>query len=173
MITHAQLLELVKYDPETGLFTVLKATKRRPVGTVMNCNHMAVCRHGATPVPQTVIHVGGFGSFCAGPLAWFYMTGEWPDHDVDHHDNNGWNQRWSNLRPATRSQNQANTRRYKSNTSGLKCVFRSGGKKRPWRAQVQKDNRRISLGRFATKEEAFAAYVLAAAAHHGEYARFT
>ena len=170
MITHAQLLELIKYDPDTGLFTVLKATRRLVEGTVLNRNYFWNGRR--QPVRNTAVYVQQHGNFRAGKLAWFYMTGEWPEIDIDHRDNDGWNQRWENLRLATRSQNQANTRRYESNSSGLKCVFPSGGKKRPWRSQIQKDGQRISLGRFETKQEAFAAYVEAAKSVHGEYARF-
>jgi hypothetical protein len=99
------------------------------------------------------------------------MTGEWPTHEIDHRDTDGWNQKWENLREATRSQNQANTGRYKSNTSGKKCVYPCGSKSHPWRVQIQKDKRRISLGRFATKEEAHAAYLRAAAEFHGEFVR--
>ena len=171
MITHARLLELVNYDPGTGLFTVREETPQRGVGTVMNRNSFWLGRR--QQVRRCNVSVYQYGAFRAGRLAWFYMTGEWPVFDVDHGDNDGWNQRWGNLRLATRSQNQANTRRYESNSSGMKCVFPSGGKKRPWRAQIQKDNRRISLGRFETKEEAFAAYVIAANIHHGAYARFS
>lgn len=99
------------------------------------------------------------------------MTGEWPPQEVDHHDNDGWNNRWDNLRLATRSQNQANTRRYKSNSSGKKGVFRNGGEARPWRAQIQKDGKKISLGYFETIEAASEAFAAAATAQHGEFAR--
>jgi hypothetical protein len=171
MISHAQLLERVSYDPNTGLFTVRLPTLRRKVGTIMNTNRERIIRPGAAPYRYSKIHVWGLGSLSAGRAAWLYMTGELPPQEVDHHDNDGWNQRWTNLREATRSQNQVNTRRYRSNTSGLKCVFPSGRKARPWRAQIQKDKRRISLGYFDTKEAAFAAVVAASTSYHGNYAR--
>lgn len=111
--------------------------------------------------------------FPRAKIAWFYMTGEWPEHEVDHRDTDSLNDKWENLRPATRSQQQANTRCYKSNKFGLKGVHRVAGRKaRPYRAMVTKDDRRISLGYFETETAAFAAYVAAATKLHGEFARF-
>lgn len=170
MITHAQLLELISYDPDTGLFRMRKATRIRPVGRVMNNNRLKIER-GGRKVRSTSINIFGFKATRAGRIAWFYMTGEWPTAEIDHRDNDGWNQKWDNLREASRSQNQANTRRYKSNTSGKKCVFPSGRRIKPWRVQIQKDKRRISIGCFETKEAAHAAYVLAAARLHSDFSR--
>lgn len=170
MLTHAQLLELISYDPATGLFTLRKTTRIRSAGTVINKNKIRVQRSGRK-VRVTTVHVSGLRATRAGRVAWFYMTGEWPAVEVDHQDNDGWNQKWDNIREASRSQNQANTRRYKSNSSGKKCVFPSGRTARPWRAQIQKDKRRISLGNFETKDDAYAAYMAAAQSLHGDFAR--
>lgn len=169
MLTHAKFLELVSYDPVTGKFSLRQATVRRPAGTVINKNQLKLEDSGRK-VRRTRIYLAGL-CITAGRAAWFYMTGQWPEIEIDHRDNDGWNQAWVNLRESSRSQNQANTRRYKSNTSGKKCVFRSGKKSKPWRAQIQKDKRRISLGYFVTKDAAHAAYVQAAVQLFGEYAR--
>ena len=56
------------------------------------------------------------------------------------------------------------------NTVGAKGVYRAGGR-RPFRAMIQKDKRRISLGRFETEAAALAAYARAAVVLHGEFAR--
>jgi hypothetical protein len=170
MLTHAEVLELISYDPVSGLFTVRQATCCRPVGQIMNCNQRHAQRSGRK-VRRSFVSLRGLGSVPAGRLAWFYMTGEWPKGEIDHRDNDGWNQAWMNLRESSRSQNQANTRRYKSNSSGKKCVFPSGRKAKPWRAQIQKDKRRLSLGYFETRDAAHAAYVQAAVTLFGDYAR--
>lgn len=163
-MTHAQLLEIVNYAPETGLFTLLQATARRPAGAVMNNNFMK------EETRATKVCVPGMGAYGAGRLAWFYVTGEWPPAEVDHRDNDGWNQRWLNLREATRSQNQANTRCYRSNKFGLKGVHFSKDRGL-YRAMIQKDKQRISLGSFKDEASAAAAYAAAAANLHGEFAR--
>jgi hypothetical protein len=171
MITHAHLLELLHYNPETGIFTRLTdcANRLHKVGAPMNRNFLHPQRSGKS-VRRTIVCIDEI-RYAAGRLAWFYVTGAWPPIEVDHRDNDGWNQRWINLRLATRSQNQANTRRYKSNTSGYKNVFRSGRKARPWRVTIQKDGHRISIGRFETEEAANLAAIEAAKSFHGEFSR--
>jgi HNH endonuclease/AP2 domain len=89
---------------------------------------------------------------------------------VDHingvrHDN-----RPSNLRPATQSENLANTRLRSNNTSGLKgaSFHKQAGR---WRAAIRIDGRQRHLGLFDTPEEAHAAYVRAARELFGEFAR--
>lgn len=87
------------------------------------------------------------------------------DLDVDHIDGDRLNNRRSNLRPATRSLNQANRKVSISNTSGYKGVTWVK-KERRWAAVVA--NRRV--GSFVTAEEAARAYDKAAVEMYGEYA---
>lgn len=167
MLTHSHLLECIFYDLRTGNFTLLRDTARRKAGSIINNNSMTPQRSGR-PVRYATVSFEG-RSYPAGHLAWFYVTGEWPPDEIDHRDTDGWNQRWVNLRPATRSQNQANTGCYASNKYGRKGVYlRDGG---AYRAMIQKDGRRISLGSFDTESAAHAAYAAAATQLHGEYAR--
>jgi len=78
-------------------------------------------------------------------LIWILENDENPLQDIDHIDRNKTNNRISNLRLATRSQNMINTGRYKNNTSGVKGV---GFEKRSgkWRAYICVNHKRISLG---------------------------
>lgn len=78
--------------------------------------------------------------------------------------------RRSNLRIATRAQNNANRRMRKDNTSGYKGVVAHPDGRR-WIAQIMVNGKGINLGIFETREKAYAAYCLAAAEHHGEFAR--
>lgn len=50
------------------------------------------------------------------------MTGEWPERDIDHINRDGLDNRWSNLRLATKSQNMRNHGLFKTNTSGMTGV---------------------------------------------------
>jgi hypothetical protein len=89
---------------------------------------------------------------------------------IDHRDGNSTNNRWSNLRRATASQNNANRRLPGHNTSGYKgaILCRKSGR---WHAIIRFRGRGIYLGSLATPEAAHAAYVAAARKVHGKFAR--
>ena len=89
---------------------------------------------------------------------------------VDHVNGNGLDNRRSNLRPATASQNQANQRKRRDNTSGFRGVqWHPPGCK--WRAVIRVKGRLHSLGYYDIREEAARAYDVAALEFFGEYAR--
>jgi HNH endonuclease/AP2 domain len=101
------------------------------------------------------------------------VEGRWPKGEIDHVNGNKDDNRWENLREATRSQNIANARTPGCNTSGYKGVYfdRSKPRVKPWRASITVDGRTVRLGYFATPEKAWLAYVLAARKHYGDFAR--
>ncbi len=90
--------------------------------------------------------------------------------EVDHRDCDGLNNRRTNLRMATSSQNGMNRRIQSNNTSGLKGVSwsRRYGK---WQAQVKIRRKAIHLGYFKSPEDAHAAYCEASADLHGDFGR--
>jgi hypothetical protein len=91
---------------------------------------------------------------------------------VDHIDGNGLNNRKENLRMATRSQNQYNSRRRVDNPSGYKGVrsYKDTGK---WQARITANKKQYHLGYFDTAEEAHKAYCEASKKLHGEFSRLT
>lgn len=86
--------------------------------------------------------------------------------EVDHRDTNPLNNLESNLRLATRSQNNMNKNKYRNNSSGFKGVYIDKGR---WRAEICVNKQRIRLGSYATAEEAYRAYCKAAKELHGEF----
>lgn len=88
---------------------------------------------------------------------------------VDHMDNNGLNNRRSNLRLATYSQNAANRRRNKGKADGYKGVYWCKGKAK-WRAKICVNQRDIHIGYYDTPDDAHSAYCAAAVKYHGEFA---
>ncbi len=96
------------------------------------------------------------------------LAGDPSGLQVDHADGNSLNNRRSNLRPATVSQNAQNRGTSARNTSGYKGVHRSRGK---WRARIVIDGASRCLGRHDTPEAAHAAYCKASAELHGEFGR--
>lgn len=90
---------------------------------------------------------------------------------VDHINNNPLDNRRSNLRLATPSQNLGNRVRNKNNTSGYKGVTWNKQTHR-WKAAIQAQGKARHLGYFSTPEEAHEAYCKAAKELFGEFANF-
>jgi hypothetical protein len=96
-------------------------------------------------------------------LVWLFVHGKWAER-IDHRNGIHGDDRISNLRLASRSQNSANSRMHKDNKVGLKGVRIT---------QNKRYSAHINLGTFDTPEEAHAAYQRAAIQLHGEFARFS
>lgn len=160
-LTQEELRRVLHYAPETGIFTWLVRLSIRIV-----VGKEAGARHGAG-----YITIGIYGNgYLAHRLAWFYMTGEWPSDDVDHRNGLRNDNRWCNLRPATRQQNMQNKRKLDANTSGIKGVSWCK-QRRKWIAQLWRpDGTKFAAVR-RTKEEAAQAYAEEAKRAHGEFAR--
>jgi hypothetical protein len=90
------------------------------------------------------------------------------DRLVDHKDGNGLNNTRSNLRLATRAQNNRNRRINKTASGGFKGVVRRDSS---WEARIRADGARMQLGRFKSAEEAARMYDSAACHFYGEFAR--
>lgn len=93
-----------------------------------------------------------------------------PPMFVDHRDGNGLNNRQVNLRVATNGQNKQNSAINRNNTSGFKGVhLRSDFSK--WVARIEANGKRVTIGSYATPEEAAAAYADASVRLHGDFGR--
>lgn len=93
------------------------------------------------------------------------------DEYADHINGDGWDNRRSNLRVATRSQNNVNTKRRKDNTSGQKGVSFSKQTGKFLAYISSNGNKRIRLGLFDKLEDAIKARQDAEKLYHGEFVR--
>lgn len=93
-----------------------------------------------------------------------------PETLVDHINGNGLDNRRSNLRVANPAQNRQNMGRPAHNTSGLKGASWCKRTKK-WQATISANKKQYHLGRFATPEEAHAAYCDASARLHGVFGK--
>lgn len=155
-ITQAELMERVSYDPETGAFTWLTNGHGYLVGK--RADHLNRLGYRRIAINQKWHQ--------AHRVAWLYMTGEWPDQDIDHKNMNRADNRFENLRLATRSENQMNIRGRGSSSKGT--TFH---RTKRFQAQIKRDGRNYYLGLYASEAEAAAAYKGAAKILFGEFAR--
>lgn len=91
--------------------------------------------------------------------------GQW----CDHINRNKLDNRRSNLRLCLPAENLRNTRRLRTNTSGVKGVSLNKRVNR-YEAYIDHDGKRVTLGHFDTLEEATSARVAAAKEYHKEFA---
>lgn len=156
-LTLDRLRELLEYDCDSGLFVRRFGIRGHRTGEVVG----TINKH----LGYAAIMIDG-ELFYGHRLAWFYMTGEWPKHQIDHINLNKSDNRWMNLREATVSQNRANRIAQSNNTSGLKWV--SWCKRREkWRATVADAH----VGYFNCPAAAHLRAFVEADKAFGEYAR--
>jgi hypothetical protein len=145
-LTQSELQLLVIYDPSTGRF--INKIERNPRAL-----------KGATAgytntIGYTVIQINGH-KLHAHRLAWLYMTGEWPDCQIDHINRIRSDNRFVNLRQATILQNSHNTKDRVNNTSGHRGVTWNKHSSK-WQAQISIMGRNTYLGLFDSIAEAVA-----------------
>jgi hypothetical protein len=161
-ITQSRLKELLRYEPETGNF-YWRVSKTNSVKSGDIAGHFSAL--------NGYHHVRlDWRLYRAHRLAWLYVYGSFPENVLDHINGVGSDNRIVNLRAATETQNKANAKTRKDNTSSVKGVSLSTGRKK-WLAQISVKGKQTYLGRFDTIEEARAAYTSAAKRVFKEFAR--
>ena len=159
MIAHKELIKILEYSPDTGLFTWKYSRSSRAMqGTTAG----TLCLDG-----YVSIHLNK-KIYRAHRLAWLYCFEEWPENYIDHingirHDN-----RLDNLREATYIENSHNIKVHKDNKVGIKGVYYNKLNNN-YRAQIRYNGKTLSLGSFKTVEEAAAAYNAKAIELHGQF----
>lgn len=109
--------------------------------------------------------------YFAHRLAFLYVHGFMPK-EVDHINGDPSNNRISNLRAATREQNNRNCRSSLGSTSKyLGVCFARNLKRKQWVAQISPNREHIVIGRYETEDEAAIAYNEKAKEYFGEFAR--
>lgn len=104
--------------------------------------------------------------YLAHRLIWMYLYGE-EVNCIDHINHNRSDNRAENLRAANKSQNGANRKKCKNNSTGFKGVCK---KKTRYTASLISNGTRINMGYYDTHEKAYSAYQLGAYLYHGEFA---
>lgn len=141
------ILEHYKYDKETSFFYWVKPTSCRVsvgdrAGFMYGKGYRAVKICGKTIYEHRVV--------------WLIETGDWPLEDVDHINRVRSDNKFSNLREASRSENKQNQKgAYPTNkNSGLLGVYRQPND--TWQARVVVCGKTICLGTYKDKLKAHA-----------------
>jgi hypothetical protein len=157
-ISQSELRAVLNYSPETGIFTWLKPHRKVKAGDVAGSRNSE---------GYLQIKING-RMFKAHRLALIYMTGTCPPF-VDHRDRCFTNNSWTNLREATRGENNMNCGIRKDNTSGYKGVYETNGNGPPYVALIGYKGKSIYLGHFHDAHEAHKAAMAARIKYYGEF----
>ena len=156
-LSHERLKEILHYDPLTGNWTWLVKVANRKTGTVAGNINISTGYY--------VIAIN-YRDYQAHRLAWFYMTGKWPNDQIDHIDQNKLNNRWDNLREATPQQNNRNVPVRKNSTTGITGVVI---RRSSHVARIKVNKKYIHLGSYKTEAEAIRARQEAEIKYFGEF----
>lgn len=156
MLTAERVRALVDYDPLTGVMTRrLKTSIAVKVGQLCGSDNGSGHLQLRLDSKMYQIH----------RVAWIHMTGAWPTGVIDHLNGKSGDNRWANLRDVSPSVNAQNLQRARAdNATGLLGV--STAERGRFRASIHLNGRTRHLGRFATPQEAHAAYLVAKRALH-------
>ena len=159
------VVKVLAYNPVTGLFV----WKNRPdIRPCVNANFRGKIAGRPNTWGHIQITING-KIYVAHRLAWLVMTGKWPKELIDHKNNIPSDNRWKNIRQASKLQNGHNRATNANNKSRYKGVKI---RKKGFQSAIQFNNKQIYLGSFATAKEAHAAYQKAATKLFGRFARF-
>jgi len=139
ILTQKRLKELFEYSPHTGLFLRLVA---------VNYNAKKGYYAGSISGGYMAIRIDS-ALYLSHRLAWLYMTGEFPDNEIDHINHNKFDNRWINIRAVSHADNMRNQPIRKNNTSGLFGVYWTKRDKK-WFVQIELPNKCINLGRYSS-----------------------
>lgn len=167
--SQAYLRECFRYNQKTGAFVwrhrprdhfkthiIWKSWNRQNAGVKaghVNTGYLKVC-------------VGGTNNIGVHRVVWKMVTGKDAPETIDHKNGRRDDNRFCNLRLATRAQQRWNAKVQKGSTTGVKGVAKSRNK---FRAAIRIGGRTESLGTFATAKSAASAYRKASKAMHGEF----
>lgn len=158
MVTWDELVSLLSYNEDTGVFTWLINTGSKKKGS----------RAGSTTVEGYCrITIKGT-EYRLHRLAWFYIHKEWPPNVIDHINRDRADNRICNLRLATVQQNKYNMGLMSTSTTLMRGVslYKRTGK---YQAKIRIKGVRKHLGYFNTAEEASVVYEKFAKDNFGEF----
>lgn len=164
--TRERLREMFDYFPLTG---VLRWRIRPELGAPWNARYSGREAGRLTKASQLVVGIDRL-KYPGARIIWKWLHDEEP-YDVDHEDLGRSNNRETNLRAATASQNASNRPLWASKELPKGVSWHKGAQK--FTARITINRRIINLGCFDDAQSAHAAYRLKAIELHGDFARMS
>ena len=134
--------EYLQYNPETGIITwIKKPSYKVQIGNIAGNLHSL-----------GYLQMGFKGKYYkAHRLAWFLYYGSWPTNHIDHINGIKTDNRISNLRDVTRSENLLNCKGHREKTVKYYTYNKT---KQVWIVQKRIEGKRTHLGCFDSEEKA-------------------
>lgn len=159
-ISREELLEVLSYDPKTGIFLWEKRLS----------NRIKIGDKAGHRLPSGYFQIRIRGNMhLAHRLAWLHEFGRFPNGVIDHINGKPWDNRISNLRECSQAENCRNSLARSDSSHGVKGVsfHKASGL---WTARITVGGKTTSLKCHKTIEDAASAYELASREIHGEFA---
>lgn len=144
MVSHEQLLSLLRYDKDRGRFFWLKTgrgikpSKNGEAGSIDVHGYGQVSLHGKV--------------YKEHRLVWFYVYGEWPNGQIDHINHDRRDNRIENLRIVDNEINHRNRPKQQNNKTGMPGVWKMPDGR--YQAYINVKGKRFHLGKYRTLDEA-------------------
>lgn len=160
-ITPESVRELLEYNPATGIFIWRERGEHwfKSPGNQKAWNTRFAGRRAGSLYTDSktgyqvraikIMHV----RFSEHRLAWMWMKDDPVPPQIDHRNRDATDNRWSNLRASSRTENNRNKSKYRINTSGVSGVSWVKARKK-WVARVRVNSALHFLGAFVELDEA-------------------
>lgn len=145
-ITYEEVVKMLTYDKDSGVFTWAN-----PPGPKIKKGRIA----GGKNSDGYINIKFKLRNYKAHRLAWLYMEGYFPEDgiEIDHIDRDRSNNKWSNLRLASKACNIRNSKVHSDNTSGVTGVSLASDHKK-WIARISVNSKMLYIGRYDTFNDA-------------------
>ena len=156
-LDQTKLKIILNYDKSTGIFTINSPyCHKQRIGQIVGTKRI---------FGYLGCQINNY-NYLMHRLAWLYIYGVWPTHEIDHRNGIKTDNRISNLRDCNHNINTQNkTKPHSNNRSGYLGVSPNHSRNK-WRVRIGVNNKYIHIGYYDSPESAYKAYLNAKRKYH-------